>query len=167
MKIVEALKELKLIEKRMAKNTQYINKYACILSTERPHFETEDAQRNEIHSLIQANNDLMARYLELKKMIEKTNLEVKVKIGDDVFALSDLLVIKRKMAKLMIGTYNALNDREAITKMQYARNTGEKAHIIRMFSESAKNNKLRYWDDLYNDIDSRLEIINATTDLVE
>ena len=78
MKIIEALKKLKVIEKRMEKNKSQITQYASMISTERPIFDTEEKQRKEVSSLIQANIDLMKEYLDLKGKIEKNNITVKV-----------------------------------------------------------------------------------------
>jgi len=78
MKIIEALKELKLIIKKIEKNADNITQYSSLVSTERPVFGSETDQKNEVSSLIQANKDLMVRYIDLKIRIDRTNMETKV-----------------------------------------------------------------------------------------
>src|SRR6056297_2980857 len=98
MKIVEAMKELKLIEKKMVKNNDSIQKYSSQPSNERPYFQDESTQKKEVKNLVQSNRDLLSNYLELKKKIEKTNLETIVEMDGVKYAISDLLVLKRRLA---------------------------------------------------------------------
>jgi len=169
MKIIEALKKLKVIEKRMEKNRTQITQYASMVSTERPIFDTEEKQRKEVNSLIQSNNDLMREYLDLKGKIEKTNITVKVEMGGIQYSISDLLLIKRKMAKIMINTYEALNTSSAQSRLKHVSiGAGERSpQVVQLYDEKDKITGLDKWQDLYHNIDSRLEVINATTDLVE
>jgi len=172
MKIIEALKELKIIEKKMTKNTDMIGEYASILSTEKAAFGDEKSQAKKVQELIQSNRDLMERYLKLKKAIEKTNLVVSVEIGGVKYPISDALTIKRKLAAGMIGTYNALTTRAAesrigIRRMQSSSEPGQVVAVVRLYDEKEKLAGLSLWQDLYDNIESRLEVVNAMTDLVE
>lgn len=168
MKLIEAMKELKVIIKRIGKNTLQINEYAALPDTERLHFGTKDAQAKEIKSLIQANADLVDTYLKLKQRIEYTNLKTMVEINGIKYSISEMLVLKRSLAKLMVATFNALNDNQARTRSVSHLGRSEKAPIVEKFyNESEKTQGQRSWDDLYHAIDSRLEVINATTELIE
>jgi len=109
MKIIEALKNLKTIQKRMEKNCQDISQYCAYVSTETPAFETEDKQREHVKSLVQANLDLEKEYLRLKKAIELTNLNVTVTIGTRTLTITELMSIRRVMEKFHKATYQALN----------------------------------------------------------
>ena len=170
MKLIEGMKRLRVIEKRMASNIENINRYAAILSTERPMFGSEDKQRSEVKALIQANRDLMDEYLILKKRIERTNLGIEIEIQGTKYQISDLLIIKRKLAKMMESTYSALNTKQAelrMTRGGMQAPVGERIQVVPMFDETDKNTQLRLWQDLYDNIDSRLEVINATAELLE
>lgn len=171
MKIIESLKELRVIEKRMASNIKSIGDYSSSSSTYKHIFGTEEKQRKEIASLIQANEDLMNRYIQLKRRIESTNLKVVVSIESDKYTISELLILKRKMASVMEDTYEALSDHKGERALMSDRNSsrdkeGKQAFLVRYYDEKHKNAGIRKWQDLYNTIDSRLEIINATTDLL-
>ena len=168
MMLIEAMKELKVIEKKMTKNCASITEYAACPDNERLPFGDKAAQAKEVRGLIQSNGDLLQRYLELKKKIERTNLETVVEVNGVRYTISDLLVLKRKLAKQMVQTYNALNDGQARNKVaQMRRGQGEKEPIVEKFyDERDKVAGIREWDDLYHAIDSRLEVINATTPLI-
>ena len=168
MHLIEGMKQLKVIEKKILHNSQRIQEYAAIVSTERPIFGTEDAQRKQVNELIQSNTDLAKEYLVLKKRVDLTNIQTMVTIGKETFSISDLLQIKRTVATLMRSTYNALNDTVATSRLMSVRGqTAEKTpHVDRMYDETAKFAGLQYWQGLQDEIEVRIEVINATTELV-
>jgi hypothetical protein len=172
MKIIEGMKKLRVIEKRMVQNRDRISKYSSSVSTEKPLMNTEDEQRAEIKSLVQANHDLLKEYLDLKCRIERTNLDTKVEVAGFSGSISELLVARRKLALLMASTYEAMNDSEGSKKlsgygMRSRGDDGARPDLVRFYDEREKNEGLRKWQDIYESIDSRLEVINATTDLVD
>lgn len=161
------MKELKLIEKKMIKNNDSIQKYSSQPSNERPYFQDEATQRKEVKSLIQSNKDLLSSYLSLKKRIEKTNFETIVEMDGVKYTISDLLVLKRRLAKTMIDSYNKMNDDNAKQNIMSFRGSDSSVKIERFYDERDKMDGLRKWQDFYDNIDSRLEVVNATTDLIE
>lgn len=164
MKIIEAMKELKIIEKRMEKNIELITKYSAQLSNERLYFDTIENQKKEVLSLIQANFDLSKNYVSLKTKIETTNLSTKVEYAEGFYTIYELLIYQRKMGKANISTLEALTDR-LVRMMKF--NSEEKVTVERFYDEKKKNEALRTHQDFYEGINSRLEVINATTDLIE
>lgn len=170
-KLVEALKRLRVIEKKMVKqNPENISRYSSMVSTEKPLFETEEKQRKAVSSLVQSSMDLLQEYLVLKKQIEETNLRTEVEMGGTKYTLSDLLIIKRKLAQIMISTFTSMNDTEGQRRLSMARGSapeGKTPHVVRFYKEEDRNKGLNEWQDLYDNIDSRLEVIVATTDLIE
>lgn len=171
MKIIEALKELKLIEKKIDKNIMEITQYASILNIERPIFESEADQRREIEIRIQSNRDLMNRYLWLKRCIEHTNLVSSIELDGVTYSLIDLLYIKRKMGGKMVSTYSALNTSAADNRIRSGRiampTDGRQVNTVMLYDEKKKNIGLSEWQNLVDKIDSRLEVLNATIDLIE
>lgn len=168
MKLIEAMKELKLIEKKMRTNSSRIQEYASLVSNQQPHFASEAEQKQQVDSLIQANLALHIRYLSLKRAIERTNLATTVKVGSFDLTLSDMLVLKRKLGVLVMETFQALNDSAAKSNLgYYSKMASDKGVTIKkMFSEEKKYEALNAWQKLLSDIDSRLEVVNATTELV-
>lgn len=169
MKLIEGMKTLKVIEKKMQHNTERVNQYAAIVSSERPIFGTEAEQRKQVEQLIQSNTDLAKQYLSLKKAVDLTNIQSQVTIGKETFSISDLLQIQRNVAKLMKTTYNALNDKLAEQRIVTMRQptTEKPPHVERMYDENEKYKGLQYWQGLEDEIETRLEVINATTNLIE
>ncbi len=160
--ITEALKKLKLIEKRMKSNIIKITQYSSILSTERPSFENENVQSEEIKQLIQANIDLDKEYRIIKKNIDYTNLTTQITFNGTDYSITDLLILKSKTGDHIKSTYNALNTSSADYKMRNQPSNSE-AKVIQLYDEHQKNKKLRQIEDLLELIDGKLETINSTT----
>jgi hypothetical protein len=167
MMLIEGMKKLRLIEKRMTGNASDIERYASMVSTEMPIFESLEAQKRKVTQLVQANGDLMHEYLTVKNAIDKTNIETQVTLEQGTYTIAELLIIKRKLANLMATTFKALNENTGQSRLRHAPNTPENpAHLVRLYDEEFKMRGLREWQDLYHVIDSRLEVVNATTPLL-
>ncbi|MHA1815033.1 MAG: hypothetical protein ACTSX1_03425 [Candidatus Heimdallarchaeaceae archaeon] len=171
MMIIEGLKTLGIIKKKMERNTEAIQKYASQVSTERPYYETEDRQTKAVKALTQSNEDLRARYLDLKDQVNYTNLMVRVSIEGQMYSLSSLLIIEREIAKMMFSTYEALNDNSGRSRLRsttFSSASGEKQpHVIRFFKEQDRIDGKDKWHNLLEHIKTRLEVINATTELID
>lgn len=170
MKIIEALKEQKRIQAKINRNATQITQYSCKLSNEKPFFDSDEAQTAETYQLIQSNIDLTNRYLWLKRCIDHTNLNSKHEIGGVSYSITDLLNMKRNGIAFILSTYNALTDSQVSRRLSSARSTDSNAkqvQIERLYDERGKNEALLKWQELLDNIDSKLEVINATTDLME
>lgn len=151
----------------MKSNIENIQKYCAKLETEKPDFGTDEDQRKEVACLLQANKDLMQEYLALKWQIEKTNLETSVSINGNTYTISEMLVIKRKLGKHMVDTFKALSKTHAQHRLSYHRTgDGNIPAIVQYYKEDERNKSILKWQNLVDEIDSRLEVINATTELV-
>jgi len=167
--LIEGMKELRLILKKMQGNNTRVTEYASLVSTEKPYFDSKVDQKNKIKALIQANMDLLQRYLDVKKAIERTNLRTIITIGNKQHSVSELLVLKRVLGKYALDTYNSLNDTQARAKMDaFRRSASPDREILieRMYEEEEKHQALRYWQEFLSDLDGRLEVVNATTELI-
>lgn len=169
MKIIEALKELPLIEKRIRKNIQSISEYSSDLDkgdlTDLP-FGTADKQRKEIASLIQANNDLIARKAQLRRDLAFTNTQVKVSIDGVDKSISEWIEYRENGMSNLISTYEHLTDKTARSKVQNSNvDLAQGVKTIRFYDQKQRDDSIRSYQNIADKIDSSLEIINATTDL--
>lgn len=171
MKIIEAMKDLKLIESKMKKNIEYINNYSSALDTEKLPFGSEEDQKKEVQRLIQSNNDLAERYLYLKAAIERTNLSTKVMIegGKREYTIFELLNIKRTLSAYLKSTYVSLSPKEGNSRLVRAQSAMNSVvpKVVTFYSEREKNEKLDELERFFTSITSRLEVVNAVTDLIE
>jgi len=166
MRIVEALKELRLTEKKVARNHKLIKEYSSGLDTEKPVFGSDSAQKQEVAALVQSSEDLAERYLFLKRCLSHTNLLVSVKIGGTERTIAEWLEIKRKIGGFYIFTYQSLSQESGERRRREG--WGDRNPVVvQFYDEKEKNERLRYWQDLVEEIDGRLEVVNADTELIE
>lgn len=169
MMLIEGMKRLKVIEKRMESNMASITRYSSGIDTEKEAFGDEEGQKKEVAKFIQSNGDLMEEYMRIKLQIDMTNLQTRVVLEGTERCLTEWLILKRKMARMMENTFGSLNEQTGTMKLRDQRRIGaeDKVPMLkRYYDEDKKNASMRKWQDTYNAIDSRLEVINATTTLV-
>lgn len=172
MKLIEGMKKLKLIEKRIARNITQITQYASSVSVEKPVFGNDTEQKKKVEELVQANKDLTLEYMHLKKRVDMTNLTTVVTIGKDTYTIADLLILRRGLSKLIVQTYQALNTGYGDARLNsigrnVALQPGEKPpYVVRFYDETRKFESLQECQSRDDEIEQRLEVINATTELV-
>lgn len=168
MKIIEALKEVKLIEKKIVKNNETIMQYSSQLSNEKPYIGDEKEQTKYVKELIQSNLDLIDRSLILKLKIEKTNNStIATKRGKREYTITELLAYKRRIGAFERATFSSLTEDNAKRNMAMFRGNDSGISIIRFYDEKSKNEKLGDWLEFSENIDGLLEVLNASTDIVE
>ena len=166
MTILEAMKEMKLIDKKMKDNSAQIQMYSSQPSNEKPLLDSVEIQKKKIKELAQANEDLAVRSCELNARINYTNLFTIVNLEGKKYSINDLLQYRRKLATSVTQTYTAMNDTNYTSKGN-SRIGSSDSVIERYYDNQYKQNKLSEWQDFYHTIDSRLEVVNATTPLAE
>jgi len=167
LKVVQALKELRIIEKKTNHNNVEITRLASGTSIEKPIMGSEREQMTEVTSLLQANTDLFNRYLDLKTGLEKTNLATIVTIGGVTKTVSEWLVIRRKLGKMQTESLMALNDKEGQHRLRGQDRPGElSVQIVRYYDEKDRMRNLAAHRDRIESIDGTLEVVNATTDVI-
>lgn len=170
MKIIEALKELPLIEKKVKKNNEKIREYSSFGSHVGPAFDTQEQQNKEVDSLIQSNKDLIYRYMKIKHSLNLTNLKTDVTINGQTCTIADWIIWKQKTGQMFLSTYANLSTSigESHIRIHQANlQDGIQIGIVKCYSETFKNTNIDSIQDTIDKIDAALEMVNATTDLIE
>jgi hypothetical protein len=168
MKIIEALKELPLLKKRMERNYQLIQKYSSMVESDTPEFETVERQQQEVDSLIQANVDLASRYENVTNRLAITNATVKVEIEGVSKTIREWITFRNVTKVYLDSTYSALQPATAeqnLRAKQYDLAKGVK--VVRFYKEEDKLAALGKYQLIRDKIDATLEIANVNTDLVD
>jgi len=165
MTLTEGMRELKLIQQKMADNTRRITRYASSPKDRKPIMGDETTQKKEVQSLIQSNMDLAKDAVELKRRIDKTNLEVEVEIEGIKAPIHDHLYMFRHVVDNKRATFAACND--SFGQSSSMGRKGADPDIDRFYDEKQVNDQLRKIDEYKSRVISRLEVINATTELVD
>jgi len=166
MKLIEGMKHLKVLEKRIDRTAGNIQQYSSALSNEKLPFGSEDEQKAKIASLVQSGKDLATEWLTLKRDIEYTNTMIMVEITGREYAISQLLQIRRMMGGKVASLYKAMNDSDAENRFGRRYAAGGDITIIKLYDEEEKMKDTESWLAFCDAIDSKLEVINATTDVI-
>lgn len=177
MKIIEALKELKLITKKISDNNIRISQYAAVISNERPPLGDEETQKKAVAQLLQSNLDLWDYYMKLKRDIEYTNIMTQIDVGGYKIPISTAIQLVRKsggreihMGDLKRSIWLSLSTNEAdarLRRMPPLAAATELPKIIPLFDEKKRNEDLQKWMEITSRISATLEVVNATADLIE
>lgn len=169
MKLIEALKQTKLLQRKADDLRDKVQKHSAHLSNET---EVYKDQKNQVAKWIQAHSDILKKILELRVDIQRTNLatNVAIAIGVDTVtkSIAEWIHRRRDLAKEESMMWASLTDRN-LREGTIKQSTGEplEVKIIRCFDPAERDAKLEEYISEPTLIDARLEIINAVTDLIE
>ena len=169
MKLIEALKKIKELQ-RKAEDLRELVKENCAISS----IETAlyPDQKAKVSGWIQSHSDLMKEILSLRIAIQKTNLETDVTIeveGKKVKkSIAEWIHRRRDLAAYELDMWNKLSDRN-IREGQTAGPGGQiiDLRIVRFYDAEERDKKRAALQEEPTIIDSKLEVINAITDLIE
>ena len=169
MKLIEALKKIKELQ-RKAEDLRDLVKNNCARSS----LETDKypEQGKKVQSWIQAHSDILKEILRLRVAIQLTNLNTVVSIELDnktvTKTIAEWIHRRRDLANTERSMWGSLSDRgisEGIVKGP----TGDPVEIkiTRFYDLAERDHKLEYYQSEPLIIDSKLEVTNAITDLIE
>jgi len=169
MKLIEALKKLKDLA-RKAEDIRTLVKDNCARSS----IETDryENQGEKVAGWIQSHSDILKEISRLRVAIQRTNLatEVSIELGGKTVTktIAEWILRRRELAALELRMWHGMTDR-GLTEGFVKGPSGEPVElkIIRHYSPDTRD---RMKDELQTEpgvIDSRLEVVNAITDLME
>lgn len=169
MKIIEALKKIKMNENRLVKLRQDIASNSARLSNETsPYGDSATKQvtawLDEARSLVLDNETLIHR-------VHKTNVtkEVSIEIGGKLITktIDQWLTRRRTGVHQQAGVVQMLTDRKLKeTTITQSDGTQVPVTIVRHFDAAQRDKELAALQEEPFLIDSALEIVNATTNIV-
>lgn len=169
MKIIEALKDIKRLEEKVNDLANKISVYCADLDVETPVYPD---QRGRIQEWLQSSRDSVKEATRLRLAIQKTNLATIVPIelgGVKVdHSISEWIIRRRLYAKFDEITWSKLTDRglkEGIFKNTTGNDFAVK--IRRYYDPIERDKNVEVYRSEPGIIDRTLEVVNATTDLIQ
>ncbi len=171
MTIVEGLKVKKRLNKKLEDLRKKISDYSAHLDTEKPVYG--DKQKERVQGWIQSHRDIVKKIEELSIAIQKTNLatEVEIQLGGKP--------VKKTIAQWILRRTQLAAHEEAAFKALHDRNLKDTVMLASDGKTRLAVNVVRYYDPVERDrmvdtfrhepsiIDEKLEVVNATTQLVD
>lgn len=169
MKIIEALKKCKDLVRKADDLKVKISKNCADIDFETPLYTD---QRGQVSEWIQAHGDVLKEILRLKHLIQKTNVSTPVSIEVDgktvTKSICEWIVRRKYLIPIQLNMYSSIGDR-GLKEGSFQQTNGltSQAKIRRYYDPQERDKKMESLQQEPFLIDSRLEIVNATTDLVE
>lgn len=169
MKLIEALKKIKDLQ-RKADDLRILVATNCARSS----LETDkySGQAAKVEGWIQSHSDVLKEILRLRTAIQKTNLEteVPIELGSKtvIKSIAEWIHRRRDLAAEELGMWDSLTDR-GIQEGNVKGPSGDtiEMKIVRHYDPEKRDNMRELFQSEPIIIDSRLEVINAITDLIE
>lgn len=171
MKIIEALKKVKYNRQKMVDLNTLLSQNAAHMESQTGHTPYSDPKR-KVKEWLQSIHDLQSDNAKLLSAIQRTNLETKVTIevmeGQQVEkTIAEWIVRRREGVDQDYAACNALRTRLTQQAIQDAEGNISVDNVVYNFSTEARDKRLMALSEEKSRIDSALEIVNATTDLIE
>ncbi len=169
MKIIEAMKKAKDLRIKADDLQKKVGLYCADLDFETP---TYNDQSQQVREWVQSHSDVLKEILQLRFAIQRTNIATPVTIelgGKQVSkTIAEWIHRRRDLAELERGMWARLGDR-GLKEGRTQNSTGGvlDVKIRRYFNPVERDEKLELYRSEPSVIDATLEVINATTDLVE
>lgn len=170
MKIIEAMKRIKLNREKLSDLHKKINSNAAHMNFETPLYG--DRQRQQVAEWLQSTFDINQEIVRLSVAISRTNLatQVTIEIGGKLLtkSITEWVLRRREGAALDLAAWQQLTDR-GLKEATAGSSTSipVELKIVRYFDPVERDRKLTEFREEPHLIDSALEIVNATTDLIE
>ncbi len=170
MKIIQAMKKLKDLAIKAQDLRDKIAKHSADLSMETPAYED---QKTQVANWLQAHGDVLKEILRLRLAIQRTNLATNVTIelgGVQVTkCIAEWVHRRRDLAKLDMESWSKLTDRGLKDQRLQTIAGGPVTEITvrRYFDSADRDQHIELYRSEPSLIDGTLEVVNATTDLIE
>ena len=170
MKLIEAMKRVKANKEKIADLQAKIGNHCANLEHETPVYGNETGTR--MKEWLQSCTDLSQENARLLVAIQRTNLSTQVPIelsGKSITkSIAEWVWRRREYAKLDETTWSKLTDR-GLKEGFMNSSTGQpfQVKIQRHFDPAVRDERIAMYRAEPHAIDAALEIVNATTDLLE
>jgi len=170
MKIIEGMKKIKNLTEKAADLRGKISTFCADLTMETP---TYPDQRKQVSEWLQAHGDVLKEILKLRVAIQRTNLATPVTIELDgkqvTKPIAEWIHRRRDLAKLELDAWIKLGDR-GLKEQNIQTSPGgvvTEVRIRRYFDPLERDQKQGLYRSEPSTVDAALEIVNATTELME
>lgn len=169
MKLIEAMKRVKLNEEKIAELQSRIASASAHLSIENPVYPD---QSGKVKEWVQSCTDLTQECVRLLLAIQRTNLttSVTIELGEKQVTktIAEWVWRRRKYAAVDMATWQKLTDRGLKEGITGTPGGGQiTLSITRYYDPYQRDGKITLYREEPSRIDMALEIVNATTDLLE
>lgn len=170
MKLIQAMKKLKDLNTKAEDLRKKVQMHSADLSIETPVYPD---QKRQVSEWIQSHGDILKEILHLRVSIQRTNIATPVSIEIDgkhiSKSIAEWIHRRRDLAKLDMAMWQMLTDRNLKEQNIQTAPGGAvtEVRLRRYYEPAEKDRKVEVYRTEPSVIDATLEVVNATTDLIE
>lgn len=169
MKIIEALKQIKDLTRKADDLRSKIGKFSAHLNFETPMYQD---QKGQVGGWLQAHSDILKEILHLRFAIQITNINTSITIdlGDKPVTktIAEWIHRRRDLATLEKMAWVMLTDKNLKEGVATdSQNEKREVKIVRCYDPALRDRMIELFTTEPSAIDSRLEVVNAVTSLIE
>jgi hypothetical protein len=171
MKLIEGMKLIKELQEKAEDLRKKVGQYCADLDFETPLYPD---QKRQVAEWIQSHSDVIKEILGLRFRIQKTNLLTAVTIelgGKSVTkTIAEWINRRRDLAKCELDMWAKLGDRglkEGTIPSSTPGGEARQVKIRRYFDPIERDKRIELYRSEPGIVDRTLEVINATTELVD
>lgn len=169
MKLIEAMKQVKDLNRKFDDIVDKIRNNCADLSIETPNYPD---QAERVAGWMQAATDLNREIARLKYCIQKTNIQTQVTIELDGKAItksiSEWILRRKELCQEELKIWSCQTDRQLKPiQVQQSNNEVLNVTIRRYYDPIKRDEKMAVLKSEPSLIDGKLEVANAITDLIE
>jgi len=167
MKIIEALKAIKHLDRKIEKNLERIAAWCSYeldeSNPEPPLYNTED-----ITKMRQQVSDWLIEKAKLRHLLHKTNIKTIVEFDGKTFNIDQLLIIKTMVLPSRLDMLKRLTRRNASSRRgSFALTEDKKVKIIMQYDPKEREKEIDSIDNMSVKISALLDTLTLNTELVE
>jgi hypothetical protein len=172
MKIIEAMKQVKLLDQRNEDLKQKVAKYCADLEAETPTYGTPEQQKQQVSAWLQSIHDSVIEATNLRMSINRTNMAtmVTIEMGGNKITKSifEWILRRRIYSKVEEAAWNVLTNKN-LQVANIRNSSGDTTFTkVRLYFDAMERDKnVELYRSEPSIIDRNLEIVNATTDLLQ
>ena len=174
MKIIEALKKIKDLKRKVEDLTVKIQNNCADLDCNEPVYGSKDKQCDQIKSWLDSVKDTIKEIEHLTILIQYTNIKTMVDISIDdrivTKSIAKWILRRRELSNLQKRAWVGLTDR-GLQPRNYKVSPDDEgvkiANVVRFYDPKKRDEIVERLNMEPSLIDSKLEVVNAVTDLIE
>jgi len=152
MTVLQGLKKIKHLTRKLTKNQQRMVKWCSHLENEEPLYDWE--------KMMQSCQDLVTQIAQIRHGIHKTNITKMVELDGKEYTIDELIGLRTTVIPMRINLWKSLRRREK----NY--HDPKEVNVITHFDHRDRDVKIDSLEDFLDRIDEALDQVNIETELV-
>jgi len=162
MKILQALKKIKKIDRKIEKYCKRIQKYASFVVEPGDPPAPYDAE--DIRRMQQAVADLLQEKMRIRAALHLTNTRVSLEFHGRTYTIDELLLLQNVVIPVRIKTLKLMRRAE---KGGFGRNEYSKeARVVIQYDPRERDKEIESLEDMLSKLDDVLDDVNIETDVI-